>query len=115
MSAIMPVLATSLAVIVFSAPEQIIPLKPGMTWRYNMTEEAGPGARLSDEVGHEVGTLHAPVFYRIEGTKEIDGRQLLEFEIHRSGRITHTDLLTADDHGLLCWGRVDDSGRLTKL
>jgi len=38
-----------LAVTVISSPDQIIPTKPGTTWNYDMTEEAGPGAQLADE------------------------------------------------------------------
>ena len=110
-----PHFATIFAVTVISGPEQILPTKPGMTWHYDMTEEAGPGARLSDEAAREAGTLKAPVIYRIEAAKEIDGKQLLEFEMHRAGRVTNTDLITADEKGVLCWGRMDEAGQLTKL
>lgn len=104
-----------IAVVVFSSPEQIIPINEGTTWRYNMTEEAGPGMRLSDEADRETGSLQAQVIYRVEGTKEIDGRKLLQFEMHRAGRITNTDLLTVDNEGVRCWARIDDAGQMTKL
>jgi hypothetical protein len=109
------ILFSILGVVVFSAPEHIIPSEQGTTWQYSMTEEAGPGVRLSDEAENEAGTLRATVLYRIEGTREVDGKKLLEFEMHRSGRITNTDLMTVDEHGLQCWARVDEGGEMTKL
>jgi hypothetical protein len=104
-----------LGVMLFSAPEQIIPTAEGTSWVYNMTEEAGPGARLADTAKREAGTLHAAVVYRIHGIRDLDGRKVLEFEMHRAGRITNTDLLAVDEHGVQCWGRVDEGGRLEKL
>jgi hypothetical protein len=80
-----------------------------------MTEEAGPGARLSDDADHETGTLTAPVAYRIQGTKEVDGKKLLVFEMHRAGQITNTDLLTVDEKGVQCWARIDEAGHVIKL
>lgn len=108
-------LSSLLAVIVFSTPDQLIPVNDGTTWRYNMIQEAGPGARLAEEGQNEAGTLRAPVIYRIHGQREIDGRKLLEFEMHRAGRITATDLMTVDEHGVQCWARLDETGQLTKL
>src|SRR6188768_1928420 len=108
-------LSSLLAVIVFSAPEQIIPVNDGTTWRYNMVQEAGPGSRLTDEPQNETGTLRAPVVYRIHGQREIDGRKLFEFEMHRDGRITSTDLMTIDEQGMRCWARINEMEQLTKL
>jgi len=104
-----------LGVVVLSAPEPIIPTDEGTTWQYNMTEEAGPGVRLADEAAHEAGTLQSPVAYRLEGTRDLDSKKLLQFEMHRAGRITNTDLMTVDEKGIQCWARIDDSGQLTKL
>ena len=102
-------------VLVFSAPEQIVPTAAGTAWRYRMSEEAGPGVRLTDDARRESGRLDVDVVYRIRGTREIDGRDLLEFEMHRAGRIINTDLMTVDDHGIQCWARVDENGQLSKL
>jgi hypothetical protein len=104
-----------LAVTVFSSPEQAIPTAEGTTWQYEMTEEAGPGAELADDKAQHRGRLHASVVYRVKGTKEIDGRTVIEFEMHRAGRITNTDLMTVDEHGVQCWGRINEAGQLTKL
>ena len=86
-----------------------------MTWHYFMHEEAGPGVRLAEGGEREAGTLRAEVLYRVEGTKELDGRKLLQFEMHRGGQITNTDLLTVNEDGVRCWARIDDEGQLTKL
>ena len=109
------ILSSLLGVLVFSAPEQILPTMEGTAWRYKMTEEAGPGVRLAGEGQHEAGTLHLDVVYRINGTREIDGRDLLQFEMHRAGRVINTDLMTIDEHGAQVWARVDEAGRLTRL
>ena len=104
------IFSSILGVVVFSSPDQIIPARPGTAWHYNMIEEAGPSARLSNESQEESGTLRVPVVYRIQGQREVDGRALLEFEMHRDGRITTTDLLTVDEHGMQCWARMDENG-----
>ena len=65
-----------LSVLVFSSPEQILPTAEGTAWEYKMTEEAGPGARLSDDSQNETGTMHLDVVYCIQGTREMDGRKL---------------------------------------
>jgi hypothetical protein len=104
-----------LGVIFFSSPDRVVPTTEGTTWHYNMIEEAGPGAKLTDEKAREAGTLRAPVFYRIHGFREVDGKQLLEFEMHRAGQITNTDLMTVDEYGMQCWARIDERGQLTKL
>jgi hypothetical protein len=38
--------------------------------------------------------------YRLEGTEDVDGKDLLKFEMHRAGTITNTDLLTVTNTGL---------------
>ena len=94
---------------------QIIPTDQGISWQYNMTQEAGAGMRFSDMKPGEDTRLRASVVYRINGQKEIDGKNLFEFEMHRADQLTNTDLLSVDEHGVLCWARVDDNGELTKL
>ncbi len=95
--------------------DQIIPTTQGTSWIYDMTEEAGQGFRFSNSQSDSGEKVHATVIYRINGTREVDGKQLLEFEMHRADRITNTDLVTVDEHGILCWARLDESGKLIKL
>src|SRR6266403_5616969 len=98
---------------VFAAP--VIPTAPGTSWRYNMTEEIGKGLNLPNVKADADGKIRLPVLYRLEGTEEVDGKDLLKFEMHRAGTITNTDLFTVDEHGITCWARVNLDGELVKF
>jgi hypothetical protein len=98
---------------VLAAP--IIPTVPGMAWRYKMTQEVSAGIRVPDAKPDPDGKIRGSVVYRIEGTEDVDGKQLLKFEMHRAGVITNTDLLTVDERGVLCWARINLDGELVKF
>src|SRR5215471_3490654 len=98
---------------VLAAP--VIPTAPGTTWRYNMTEEIGKGLTVSNAKGDADGKIRLPVLYRLDGTEDVDGKDLLKFEMHRAGTITNTDLLVIDEHGITCWARVNLDGELVKF
>src|SRR6266403_3983464 len=98
---------------VFAAP--VIPIAPGTSWRYNMTEEIGKGLNLPNVKADTDGKIRLPVLYRLEGTEDVDGKDLLKFEMHRAGTITNTDLLTVDEHGITCWARGNLDGELVKF
>jgi hypothetical protein len=97
----------------FAAP--IIPTAPGTAWRYNMTQEVDHGLSVPDVKPDPDGKIRTPVVYRIEGTEDLDGKELLKFEMHRAGVITNTDLLTVDERGVLCWARINLDGELVKF
>src|SRR6516225_5983033 len=97
---------------VLAAP--VIPTAPGTTWRYNMTEEIGKGLNVSNVKPDADGKIRVPVSYRLDGTEDVDGKDLLKFEMHRAGTITNTDLLTVDEHGITCWARVNLDGEMVK-
>ena len=99
----------------FVSAEQLIPTAPGMGWRYKMTEEPGKGLRIPDSKTDATGTIRVSVLYRIDGTESIDGKELLKFEMHRTGVITNTDLLSIDEHGIVCPARINLDGELIKL
>jgi hypothetical protein len=80
-----------------------------------MTEEIGKGLDLSNAKTDADGKIRLPVLYRLEGTENVDGKDLLRFEMHRANTITNTDLLTADEHGIICWARVNLDGELVKF
>src|SRR5207253_3739684 len=84
---------------------QLIPTTDGTGWRYNMTEEVGKGLNIPDAKPDADGKIRLPVLYRIGGTENVDGKDLLKFEMHRAGVITNTDLLTVDEHGIFCRAR----------
>src|SRR5262245_17965290 len=92
-----------------------MPTAPGTSWRYNMTEEIGKGLNVPNVKADADGKIRLPVLYRLEGTEDIDGKELLKFEMHRAGSITNTDLLTVDEHGITCWARINLDGELIKF
>jgi hypothetical protein len=98
---------------VLAAP--VVPTAPGTSWRYNMTEEVGKGLDVTNVKTDAVGKIRVPVLYRIDGTENVDGKDLLKFEMHRAGTITNTDLLGVDDHGITCWARINLDGQLVKF
>jgi hypothetical protein len=93
----------------------LLPTAPGTSWRYNMTEEIGKGLNISNVKPDRDGKIHLSVLYRLEGTENVDGKDLLKFEMHRAGTITNTDLLSVDDHGIICWARINLDGELVKF
>src|SRR5215831_18175278 len=92
-----------------------MPTAPGTSWRYNMIEEVGKGLYVPNVKADADGKIRLPVLYRLEGTENVDGKDLLKFEMHRAGIITNTDLLSIDDHGISCWARVNLDGQLIKF
>jgi hypothetical protein len=98
---------------VLAAP--FVPTAPGTTWRYSMTKEVGKGLTISNLKQDLDGKVRLPVLYRLGGMEDIDGRELLKFEMHRAGAITNTDLVTVDEHGITCWARINLDGELVKF
>ena len=67
-----------------------------------MTEEPGKGLRIPNSKTDATGRVRVSVLYRIAGTENIDGKELLKLEMHRAGVVTNTDLLSIDEHGIVC-------------
>jgi hypothetical protein len=80
-----------------------------------MTEEIGKGLNIPDAKLDADDKIRLPVLYRINGAENVDGKDLLKFEMHRAGVITNTDLLTVDEHGIICWARLNLDGELVKF
>src|SRR5437867_4075469 len=93
----------------------MIPTADGTSWRYDMTEEIGKGLDLRNAKTDADGKIRLQVLYRIDGTENVDGEDLLKFEMHRAGVITNTDLLTINQQGMLCWARMNLDGQLVKF
>jgi hypothetical protein len=93
----------------------VIPTADGTSWRYNMTEEIGKGFNIPDGKPDADGKVRLPVLYRINGTENVDGKDLLKFEMHRADVITNTDLLVVNEHGIICWARINLDGELVKF
>jgi hypothetical protein len=93
----------------------LVPTNSGTTWRYSMTEQVGKGFTISNLKQDADGKVRLPVLYRLDGMENIDGKELLKFEMHRDGSITNTDLVTVDEHGITCWARINLDGELIKF
>jgi len=109
------VVVFSVVPLVCAIADPIIPTAPGTAWRYNMTEEVGKGLTVSDVKPDADGKIRLSVLYRVQGTENVDGKELLKFEMHRAGVITRSDLLTVDEHGIICWARITVDGEFVKF
>jgi hypothetical protein len=98
-----------------ASAESLIPIGDGMSWQYNMTEEAGEGIKFSASKPDADGKVRAAVMYRIDGTQNVGGKDLLKFEMHRSGVVTNTDLVTVDERGIICRARIGLDGEMVEL
>src|SRR4029450_3234040 len=47
--------------------------------------------------------------------ENVDGKELLKFEMHRAGVVTNTDLLSVDEEGIICVARINLDGGFIKL
>lgn len=99
----------------FVSGGQLIPTADGTTWRYDLTQETGEGVGFSNSKARPDGEVHSVTIYRINGTQELDGKNLLKFEMHRDGIITNTDLMMVNEGGISCAARIDQNGEMTKL
>jgi hypothetical protein len=101
--------------IAFALAAPLVPTNPGTTWRYSLTEEVGKGLTISNLKQDADSKVRLSVLYRLDGLEDVDGRELLKFEMHRAGAVTNTDLITVDDHGIICWARINLDGELIKF
>jgi hypothetical protein len=99
----------------FVSAAELIPTELGTGWRYNMTQEVGKGLRVPDSKTDADDKIRQPVLYRIAGMENVDGKELLKFEMHRAGAVTNTDLLSVDERGIICVARMNLDGELIKL
>lgn len=99
----------------FAAAGLSISTTPGMSWKYDMTQELGQGVNLSDLKADADGKFRVPVMYRLDRIEKLDGKDFLKFEMCRSGAVTNTDLITVDERGIVCIARIDLKGELAKL
>src|SRR6266550_6577433 len=111
---ILGLLLASAPLALVSAAE-LIPTAPGMSWRYNMIQEVGKGLRVPDSKTDADGKIRGSVLYRIAGIENVDGKELLKFEMHRAGVVTNTDLLSVDKQGIVCSARINVDGEMIKL
>jgi len=89
-----------------------MPLTEGTTWNYEMTRESGS---TSLDLRDAKEKDRFAVSYRIGGTQNIDNKALLKLELYRDQKLASTDLITVDEHGIICPVRIDEKGALIKL
>jgi hypothetical protein len=109
------ILIITLAPLAVVCGDEPIPTAVGTSWRYNMTEEVGKGLTVPNSKPDGDEKIRLPVVYRIDGTENIDGKDLFKFEMHRASAITNTDLLSVNDQGITCWARINLDGELIKF
>jgi hypothetical protein len=104
--------ALLLSITVLAAAGALVRAEPvlspveGTTWLYESREElGGPAAAPPTTV---------PVSVSI-GRQTFDGKEFLKFETRTDDVITRTELMTLDEHGLVCHVRGGKDGRLARL
>src|ERR1700716_1110766 len=86
--------------------EALLPTADGTTWEYESTEElGGPAAAAPTTV---------PLVVSV-GRQTFEGKEFLKFETRTDDVLTRTELMTLDEHGLVCHVRGGKDGRMTKL
>src|SRR5438093_6594704 len=109
------ILIITLAPLAVVCGGELIPPAVDTSRRYNMPEEVGKGLNVPNSKPDADGKIRLPVVYRIDGTENIDGKDLFKFEMHRGSAITNTDLLSVNDQGIICWARINLDGELVKF
>jgi hypothetical protein len=98
--------ATLIFAVAIARADQLLPTADGTTWQYESIEEfGGPAA------GPPLNSL---ITLRL-GRQTFDGRDFLKFETFTDGSLTKTELITIDDHGIVCHARGGKDGRIAKL
>ncbi len=91
---------------VFARAEALLPTADGTTWQYESTEELGGPAAAAPTTVSSVITV---------GRQTFDGKEFLKFETRTDDVLTRTELMTFDEHGLVCHVRGGKDGRMAKL
>ena len=92
-----------------------LPTQPGTNWTYEMTQELGTGVSLPGATPGKDGKIRTEVVYRLDGSQVVDGTDFLKFEMHRDHKVTNTELITIDDHGIRCSYRILPDGERVRL
>ena len=84
----------------WSAP--LIPTKQGTTWQYNATDEAGG----------ESAPEHSQIHYRINGTQEFAGKELLRLQTFAGDVAIKTELVTVGQNGIRSFAHTGKDGNM---
>lgn len=99
-------IATLVFAVAIARADQLLPTADGTTWQYDSAEEVGGPA-----AGPAVNSV---VTLRI-GRQTFDGKEFLKFETLTDDSLAKTELMTVDDHGMVCHARGGKDGRIAKL
>jgi hypothetical protein len=86
--------------------EPVLPTAPGTTWHYRSTEELGGPAAAPPTA--------AAVTVQV-GRQTFEGKDFLKFETTTVDVVTRTELMTVDEHGVVCHFRAGKDGRMARL
>jgi hypothetical protein len=89
-----------IAVSVWGAP--LIPTKQGTIWQYD----------VMDEAGGESTPLQSQIRYRINGTQQFAGEELLKLETLTGDIITKTELVAVDQNGIRSFAHTGKDGKM---
>jgi hypothetical protein len=92
--------------------EQLVPLTAGTRWNYEMTQESSSHSLDLTEPNKRE---RFSVSYRIGGTLKTENNEFTKLELYRGDALLSTDLITVDEHGIICSARIDENGRVTKF
>jgi hypothetical protein len=86
--------------------DPLLPVADGTTWQYDSNEEFG---------GPAAGPPVNATVVITAGRQVFQGKEFLKFETRTDGLLTRIELMTLDEHGLVCHVRGGKDGRLAKL
>ena len=84
----------------WSAP--LIPTKQGTTWQYDVTDEAGG----------QSAPEHSQIHYRINGTQEFAGKELLKLETFVGDVAIKTELVDVGQNGIRSFAHTGKDGNM---
>jgi hypothetical protein len=83
--------------------ELLLPTGEGTTWEYDSTETITGAAPVRSVV-----TLRA-------GKQLFEGRELVKLETYSGNVVSKTELISVNEHGIVCFARSGKDGKLAKL
>jgi hypothetical protein len=83
--------------------EPLLPTAEGTSWEYDSTETLTGAAPVISIV-----TVHA-------GKQLLDGKEVVKFEILSGNIVSKTELVSVDEHGIVCLARSGKDGKMAKL
>lgn len=107
------VLLIALSPVLTATAEPLIPTAEGMTWNYNAIQENVDSNSL--ELSESKKTERFPVTYKIAGAQKLEGKDVFKLAVFRGDALANTDLVTVDEHGIVCHARLDENGAVAKF